>query len=148
VLATYDLKMGLDISEHNKYISIVAIGTRAHRRPPVEAPARDDPFEKTLGVGWVWPSFQRTRSEEQRGRFVGGSGQAGFECKSLKADVPLLRRLEPMVAGTVFRLGFEQSDVNFDVSLSADCDASDRGASLISFNVPALYMENCTRSFA
>jgi hypothetical protein len=49
VLATYDLQIGLDISEHNKYISNIAIGTRAHRRPPVEAPARDDPFEKIRG---------------------------------------------------------------------------------------------------
>jgi hypothetical protein len=49
VLATYDLKMGLDISEHNKYIIIIATETRAHRRPPVEAPARDDPFVKILG---------------------------------------------------------------------------------------------------
>jgi hypothetical protein len=49
VLATYDLKMGLDISEHNKYIIIIATGTRAHRRPPVEAPARDDPFVKIPG---------------------------------------------------------------------------------------------------
>jgi hypothetical protein len=49
VIAHCELQTGLDISEQNKYILKIAIGNRAHRRPPVEAPARDDPFEKILG---------------------------------------------------------------------------------------------------
>jgi hypothetical protein len=97
-----DLQSGLDISEQNKYILKIATGNRAHRRPPVEAPARDDPFVKILGGAGCGlrggPRYGKLEvMSRASGLLEGAEGMVFVPImpkKAAPADVTLGRKLE------------------------------------------------------